>query len=297
MTTCCGPLGQLPDLSFERAELAVGGVVAAADALAGDGLAVRPRMSAASVSSGETTPPAAPTSGSSWTLVSRAAGIVAEPVGGALDDLLAADDGVGLVVGGGEESIEGLLHRVGEDVGAADHRDADDDGEGGEERADLAAGEPLEGDADHRPLTASSVVEDLVGGGRPEVADDVAVGEEQHAVGDRRGVRVVGDHHGRLAERVDRVAQQRRGSRRWWSSRGCRWARRRTSRDGRETSARATATRCCWPPESSEGRCLRRSREADAGDDLVEPGLVRLDAGERAAAARCSRPPSASAAG
>ena len=28
---------------------------------------------------------------------------------------------------------------------------------------------------------------------------------------------------------------------------------------GRETSARATATRCCWPPESSEGRCESRS--------------------------------------
>ena len=28
---------------------------------------------------------------------------------------------------------------------------------------------------------------------------------------------------------------------------------------GRETSARAIATRCCWPPESSEGRCERRS--------------------------------------
>ena len=28
---------------------------------------------------------------------------------------------------------------------------------------------------------------------------------------------------------------------------------------GLETSARATATRCCWPPESSEGRWVRRS--------------------------------------
>ena len=28
---------------------------------------------------------------------------------------------------------------------------------------------------------------------------------------------------------------------------------------GRDASARATATRCCWPPDSSLGRCLRRS--------------------------------------
>ena len=28
---------------------------------------------------------------------------------------------------------------------------------------------------------------------------------------------------------------------------------------GRDTSARATATRCCWPPDSSAGRCVSRS--------------------------------------
>ncbi len=28
---------------------------------------------------------------------------------------------------------------------------------------------------------------------------------------------------------------------------------------GRDTSARATATRCCWPPDSSAGRWPRRS--------------------------------------
>ena len=28
---------------------------------------------------------------------------------------------------------------------------------------------------------------------------------------------------------------------------------------GRWISARATATRCCWPPDSSDGRCVRRS--------------------------------------
>ena len=102
-----------------------------------------------------------------------------------------------------------LLHRVGEDERAADHRDADDDGERGEQRADLAARESLQRDADHRPLTSSSVARISCARGGAEVADDVAVGEEQHAVGDRRGVRVMGDHDGGLAERVDRAAQQR----------------------------------------------------------------------------------------
>ena len=49
---------------------------------------------------------------------------------------------------------------------------------------------------------------------------------------------------------------------------------------GRDTSARATATRCCWPPESSDGRCVEAIAEADLVDQLVEPLRVRLAAGE-----------------
>ena len=37
----------------------------------------------------------------------------------------------------------------------------------------------------------------------------MAVGQEQHAVGGRRGARVVGDHDGRLAVELDGLAQQR----------------------------------------------------------------------------------------
>ena len=73
----------------------------------------------------------------------------------------------------------------------------------------LRPGEALQRDGDHRRGHRLQRLEDLVRARAAEVADDVAVGEEQHAVGDRRGVRVVRDHHGRLAERVDRVAQQR----------------------------------------------------------------------------------------
>ena len=41
---------------------------------------------------------------------------------------------------------------------------------------------------------------------------------------------------------------------------------------GSRASARASATRCCSPPESSPGRCVTRSREAD----LVEQGARAL---------------------
>ena len=46
---------------------------------------------------------------------------------------------------------------------------------------------------------------------------------------------------------------------------------------GLVTSARAIATRCCWPPESSEGRWRAPVCQADVGEQLVDPcplGLV-----------------------
>ena len=44
--------------------------------------------------------------------------------------------------------------------------------------------------------------------------------------------------------------------------------------------ARATATRCCWPPDSSDGRCVSRSPRPTVLHDLVDPRLVGLAAGE-----------------
>ena len=49
----------------------------------------------------------------------------------------------------------------------------------------------------------------------------------------------------------------------WCACRGCRSARRRAAATGRFTSARAIATRCCWPPESWLGRWSLAAREAD----------------------------------
>src|SRR4029079_14676728 len=76
---------------------------------------------------------------------------------GVLDDLLAADDRVGVGRRLGGQITEGLLQRVREHERAGYHRDADDDGEGGQQGAELAGREALEGNADHRPLTRSSV--------------------------------------------------------------------------------------------------------------------------------------------
>src|ERR1700761_8812599 len=52
-------------------------------------------------------------------------------------------------------------------------------------------------------------VDDLGLAGAAHLADDPPVGEEQDPVGDRGGAGIVRDHHDRLADRVDRVAQER----------------------------------------------------------------------------------------
>ncbi len=50
---------------------------------------------------------------------------------------------------------------------------------------------------------------------------------------------------------------------------------------GRVMSAREMATRCCSPPESSDGRCVAARRETRLPEQLVEPRLVRLLARDR----------------
>ena len=59
-----------------------------------------------------------------------------------------------------------------------------------------------------------------------------------------------------------------------WCCRGCRWARRRRRSPGSSTSARAIATRCCWPPESSLGRWVSRSRRPSVSTTRSKRSLV-----------------------
>ena len=50
---------------------------------------------------------------------------------------------------------------------------------------------------------------------------------------------------------------------------------------GLVTSARATATRCCWPPESSDGLMVHALRHPDGGERLLgaPAALAAVDAG------------------
>ena len=88
---------------------------------------------------------------------------------------------------------------------------------------------------------------------------DHAVGEEHHTVGVRRRDRVVGDHHDGLAEVAHRLAHEAAGSRRPTLESRLPVGSSAKITSGLLTRARATATRCCWPPESSLGRWLTRS--------------------------------------
>jgi hypothetical protein len=71
-----------------------------------------------------------------------------------VDELLAADDRIGVAVGAGENRVERLRDRVGEDEAAADHRDAEHDRERRQDGSDTAGEEPPERNAGHCPATS-----------------------------------------------------------------------------------------------------------------------------------------------
>ena len=122
----------------------------------------------------------------------------------------------------------------------ADRSRWDDDG--------LEAGaEGLEdSSSDHRPLAAVRRV------------DDLAVPDADGPPGDLGHVGLVGDEHDGAAAPVQLVEQAAARPSADTESRLPVGSSARI-RSGSVTSARATATRCCWPPESSPGRWSTRS--------------------------------------
>ena len=159
----------------------------------------------------------------------------------------------------GEDRVEAGVDRVGEDEGAAHHRDAHHDRERGQDQPELAPEQILERDPDHDAAarrSSSFIVFSTSAAVAPLLVEhDQPVGEVEDPVGDRGGARVVGDHHDRLPVGVARVAEQLRGSRRSSASRGCRSARRRR----RRSAARRASAR---PRRAAAGR--RRARSGGA---------------------------------
>ena len=183
----------------------------------------------------------------------------------------------------GEDRVERLVDRVGEHERAADHRDAEHDRERGQRGAGAC------GRAGPRARTWSC---------RGDLAhrrEDLGRGSRRRARG--RSGRRRGRGSGRRSRRraaswvtitvvwpyvVDRAAQRARGSRRSVCESRLPVGSSAKTTVGRETSARAIATRCCWPPESSDGRCVQPVGEADRRRAARRShARVRLLAGDR----------------
>ena len=182
---------------------------------------------------------------------------------GDVERRLAADDDGRALADVGEDRVERLVDRVGEDERAADHRDAEHDRDRRQRRAELAAEQARERDLDHalaRPIAARISTAGLRGSSST-ITPSARKSMRSAIVG---GVRVVRDHDHRLAELLRRARAAARGSRCPSSSRGCRSARRRTrpsaSRRARARSRRAAAGR---RRARTAGACAgRRGRRA-----------------------------------
>ena len=117
---------------------------------------------------------------------------------------------------------------------------------------------------------------------QPRLVGDRAVAHRDDAVGAGGDAGVVGDEHDRLAALVVQrraAAPSRRG--RWRESRlpvGSSASRTR----GRLISARAIATRCCWPPERRAGDCVGVLGDARARS-AARRGAARASRGDRPA--------------
>ncbi len=165
-----------------------------------------------------------------------------------------------------------------EHEGAGEEGDAEDDGEGGgDEAAACGPARPEQAMREHGqlPETCFDPIEHPIRrSGRPCGRRCGRRRGTAAVVGVAGGHRVVGDHDDGLAQLAAPPARAGRGPRRRSGSRGCRWARRRRRCRGRLARARATATRCCWPPDSSLGRWCSRSPRPTVAMILVEPAVV-----------------------
>src|SRR5580765_5899626 len=78
---------------------------------------------------------------------------------------LAADDGVRVLVRLVDDRRERARDRVGQDVGTADHRDAEDDRERSQDGAELSSEQSLDGYADHRESSSMTAMTSLASDG------------------------------------------------------------------------------------------------------------------------------------
>src|SRR5436305_4822397 len=172
-----------------------------------------------------------------------------------LDRVLGGDDDAGPAQRLAEDFVEGGEDRVGEDVGAGDEGDAEDDGEDRRQGPHLARPETLQGEAGHSRFCSSITSSAEPGAASLTIFPSCRVTRRSAwaaAAGSWVTITTVWPKSStapRSSRRTSALAFESRlpvGSSAKTTA-------------GLLTSARATATRCCWPPESSAGRWVRRS--------------------------------------
>ena len=194
----------------------------------------------------------------------------------ALDDDRGADVGVGVLEHVGEQIVERLRQRVGEDEHAGQERRAGDDGERGEQQAALASQDALQRELEHGSVPeALHAVEHAVGRRREHLVDDLAIGEEDHPVGVAGGDRIVRDHHDRLAEVAHRAAHELEDL---GAGPAVEVAGRLVGEDDRRLAGQRPGDRDALLLAAAElaRAVLQPVAQADGVDDLVDPLLVAL---------------------
>src|SRR5712691_1457142 len=174
-----------------------------------------------------------------------------------LESSLAADDGVGSFTALREDRPEGLVDGVGEDVRAAHRGDPKDDRERREERPQLAAEECFESETGHA-LSSCSISSTISCGERSfdsRPMSPSARNRTRSAIAAARAscvtITIVCSSSFTDRLRTSRISPLVFESRLPVGSSA-------KTIVGLLTRARPMATRCCWPPESSDGRCVRR---------------------------------------
>ena len=185
---------------------------------------------------------------------------------------------VDALVRGVEDAVERVVDRVREDVGPGDHHHPEKHRERRQAGAQLARPEPAKRQRGH-PVGLQQLVH-VLDVRRGRVVHDPAVAQHDHAVADRRGVGVVGDHHDRLVELVDGLAKE---VEHLGAGAGVEVAGRLVGEDDRRARDERARDRDALLLAARElGGPMRAAVvEADGVDQVIDPLVVDVAAGDR----------------
>ena len=194
-------------------------------------------------------------------------------------------DDVGVGVGRGDRVVAGAGHDVAGDQGGGEERGADRDGDGGGGEPAEAAAHLRQGEAQHqraawssarrasRPVSTDSGVGSAMSPAIRPSASRTTRSAYAAAVGSCVTMMIVRPSSRTERRRKLSTSAPERESRLPVGSSA-------KTTSGLAMSARAIATRCCWPPDSSDGPVREPLTEPEGGHEGVEPLAVHRRAGQ-----------------